>query len=67
MLVVIDAKPKDLGLPTEAYYSVEEVHDVRYHLTAWELALFTKNNNLSFEFQKFVNYVKNKAALKLFL
>lgn len=27
VLVVIDAKPKDLGLPTEAYYSVEEVHD----------------------------------------
>ncbi|KAK4336838.1 hypothetical protein RND71_043899 [Anisodus tanguticus] len=26
-IVVIDAKPKDLGLPTEAYYSVEEVHD----------------------------------------
>ena len=28
VLVVIDAKPKDLGLPTEAYISVEEVHDV---------------------------------------
>lgn len=27
VLVIIDAKPKDLGLPTEAYYSVEEVHD----------------------------------------
>lgn len=27
VLVVIDAKPKDLGLPTEAYYAVEEVHD----------------------------------------
>ncbi|XP_071174417.1 26S proteasome non-ATPase regulatory subunit 7-like [Mytilus edulis] len=27
VLVVIDAKPKDLGLPTEAYISVEEVHD----------------------------------------
>ncbi|XP_067651416.1 26S proteasome non-ATPase regulatory subunit 7-like [Haliotis asinina] len=27
VLVVIDAKPKDLGLPTEAYVSVEEVHD----------------------------------------
>ena len=29
VLVVIDAKPKALGLPTEAYISVEEVHDVR--------------------------------------
>ncbi|XP_055998013.1 26S proteasome non-ATPase regulatory subunit 7-like [Ostrea edulis] len=27
VLVVIDAKPKDLGLPTEAYVAVEEVHD----------------------------------------
>lgn len=27
VLVVIDAKPKDLGLPTEAYQAVEEVHD----------------------------------------
>ena len=28
--MVIDAKPKSLGLPTEAYLMVEEVHDVRY-------------------------------------
>lgn len=27
ILVIIDAKPKDLGLPTEAYISVEEVHE----------------------------------------
>ncbi|XP_035680649.1 26S proteasome non-ATPase regulatory subunit 7-like [Branchiostoma floridae] len=27
VLVIIDAKPKDLGLPTEAYIEVEEVHD----------------------------------------
>lgn len=27
VLVIIDAKPKDLGLPTEAYFSVDEVHD----------------------------------------
>ena len=26
--MIIDAKPKDLGLPTEAYIAVEEVHDV---------------------------------------
>lgn len=29
VLVIIDVKPKDLGLPTEAYISVEEIHDVR--------------------------------------
>lgn len=27
VLVIIDAKPKDLGLPTDAYISVDEVHD----------------------------------------
>ncbi|XP_047139309.1 26S proteasome non-ATPase regulatory subunit 7 [Hydra vulgaris] len=27
VLVIIDAKPKALGLPTEAYIAVEEVHD----------------------------------------
>lgn len=27
VLVIIDAKPKDLGLPTEAYFAFEEVHD----------------------------------------
>ncbi|XP_071489602.1 26S proteasome non-ATPase regulatory subunit 7-like [Diadema antillarum] len=27
VLCIIDAKPKELGLPTEAYYAVEEVHD----------------------------------------
>ncbi|NXP37893.1 PSMD7 ATPase, partial [Leiothrix lutea] len=31
VLVIIDVKPKDLGLPTEAYISVEEVHDVSVH------------------------------------
>lgn len=30
VLVIIDVKPKDLGLPTEAYISVEEIHDVSY-------------------------------------
>jgi proteasome lid subunit RPN8/RPN11 len=28
VLVVIDVKPNDLGLPTDAYYAVDEVHDV---------------------------------------
>lgn len=33
MLVIIDAAPKDLGLPTEAYRAVEEVHDVSFILS----------------------------------
>lgn len=35
MLVIIDVKPKDLGLPTEAYISVEEVHDVSLRAGDW--------------------------------
>merc|ERR1719222_241062 len=27
ILVIIDAEPRDMGLPTEAYHTVEEVHD----------------------------------------
>ncbi|KAI3381540.1 hypothetical protein SNEBB_008703 [Seison nebaliae] len=27
VLVIIDAKPKDVGLPTESYIAVEEIHD----------------------------------------
>ncbi|TPX55473.1 hypothetical protein PhCBS80983_g05282 [Powellomyces hirtus] len=27
VLVIIDVKPKDLGIPTDAYYAVEEIHD----------------------------------------
>ena len=34
VLVIIDAKPKDLGLPTDAYVAVEEVHDVSF--TTWQ-------------------------------
>ena len=26
---MVDAKPRDQKLPTEAYYALEEVHDVR--------------------------------------
>jgi 26S proteasome regulatory subunit N8 len=25
--VIVDVKPKNIGLPTEAYRSVEEIHD----------------------------------------
>lgn len=31
ILVIIEAEPKELGLPTEAYIEVQEVHDVRFH------------------------------------
>ena len=31
--MVVEAKPKDQKLPTDAYYSVEEVHDVSLPLS----------------------------------
>jgi len=27
VLVIIDVKPKDIGIPTDAYFAVEEIHD----------------------------------------
>ncbi|KAJ3064926.1 proteasome regulatory particle subunit [Podochytrium sp. JEL0797] len=27
VLVVIDVKPKDIGIPTDAYFAIEEIHD----------------------------------------
>lgn len=40
MLVIIDVKPKDLGLPTEAYISVEEIHDVSVVVTHLDWKMF---------------------------
>lgn len=31
--MIIDAEPKEIGLPTKAYTGVEEVHDVSGHAT----------------------------------
>lgn len=47
MLVIIDAKPKEIGLPTEAYIAVEEVHDVSSRCSVAQLFLikpFACNN-----------------------
>lgn len=41
VLVIIDAKPKDLGLPTEAYQAVEEVHDVSLYIEYLNLNILT--------------------------
>lgn len=30
VLVIVDAQPKELGLPTEAYIEVEEVHEASF-------------------------------------
>jgi hypothetical protein len=45
VLVIIDAKPKDLGLPTEAYVAVEEVHDVSIIYLMINLSLFMTLHN----------------------
>ncbi|RWW05275.1 hypothetical protein GW17_00031458, partial [Ensete ventricosum] len=39
VLVIIDVQPKELGIPTKAYYAVEEVKEVR--LTGLVLSLFS--------------------------
>lgn len=44
ILVIIDAEPRDMGLPTEAYHAVEEVHDVMTSkISKWVLKLSTTN------------------------
>lgn len=30
LLVIIDVEPKELGVPTDAYFAVEEIKDVRF-------------------------------------
>ena len=30
-MVIIDVKPKDLGIPTEAYHAVEEIREASQH------------------------------------
>jgi len=45
ILVIVDVAPKELGLPTEGYFAVDEIHDVRAQLTllAFSNSLFTLN------------------------
>lgn len=31
VLVIIDVQPTELGLPTKAYYAIEEVNEVNQH------------------------------------
>lgn len=40
VLVIIDVQPKELGIPTKAYYDVEEVKEVMgLHVLSWLLSL----------------------------
>lgn len=41
VLVIIDVQPKELGIPTKAYYDVEEVKEVStgLHVLSWLLSL----------------------------
>ena len=34
LLVIIDVQPKEVGVPTDAYFAVEEIKDVRAKLLA---------------------------------
>ena len=42
LLVIIDVQPKEVGVPTDAYFAVEEIKDVRATHTWW----FTWNCDL---------------------
>lgn len=33
LLVIIDVQPKEAGVPTDAYFAVDEIKDVSYHMT----------------------------------
>jgi 26S proteasome regulatory subunit N8 len=52
LLVIIDVQPKEAGVPTDAYFAVEEIKDVRIYceLELWRIMLtFTPlgwNNHL---------------------
>lgn len=35
VLVIIDVEPKELGIPTKAYYAVEEVKEVTLLIHLW--------------------------------
>jgi proteasome lid subunit RPN8/RPN11 len=41
LLVIIDVQPKDVGVPTDAYFAVDEIKDVRLHQTLNPLCLKT--------------------------
>lgn len=32
LLVIIDVQPKEVGVPTDAYFAVEEIKDVRFNI-----------------------------------
>jgi hypothetical protein len=61
VLVIIDAKPKDLGLPTEAYIAVEEIHDVRkaQKKTIQNLFVFS-NDRMEVQLRKLSNIYHRK-------
>lgn len=51
VLVIIDVQPKELGIPTKAYYAVEEVKEVHNLLSCWSISLACSVFNLFFPLQ----------------
>jgi 26S proteasome regulatory subunit N8 len=41
LLVIIDVQPKEVGVPTDAYFAVEEIKDVSYY-TMFKLPLILR-------------------------
>lgn len=51
LLVIVDVQPKETGVPTDAYFAVDEIKDVclpetpsRFHLLPFSLAQVTAAN-----------------------
>jgi hypothetical protein len=44
LLVIIDVQPKDVGVPTDAYFAVDEIKDVRFHQVPNILCLKTNTH-----------------------
>lgn len=42
LLVIIDVQPKEVGVPTDAYFAVEEIKDVSSHLNCLPTAITSR-------------------------
>lgn len=52
VLVIIDVQPKELGIPTKAYYAIEEVKEVKHPLCD-PITLLQQHVNSNNQFENF--------------
>ncbi|TPX74242.1 hypothetical protein CcCBS67573_g04498 [Chytriomyces confervae] len=60
-LVIIDVRPRDIGIPTDAYFAIEEVHDVHIHAYLGKVAAGTLpvNHAILYNLQDMFNLLPN--------